>query len=371
MTRRFGQFRWASWLVVACSLLVLLSAAFAGKFAPITRFASDPTLAPRDFAIYKEDVNRIAGATFLVASIVGRDQVYDDPTVRTIGGVIYQETASPDGKLAGKKISLNYNPKLPDGSRLEIRIDDQTYKSELYDWALIPISNFANSPSTALLSLLGKAESDDERDFQRGQRRNGAKTFWVRIHPDLKDTLVGFNALLTDSMLLLGDPSSTRQYPEGLTPKVPGWNTSELDKTVSLAASQTFSSLLIQASWNSYIFNDLNAEYVFSTAGDRFVIKGKPPTYHFFSLPFGERARPEPELNDQFQRTANALGADGGGLRGLSPAVYDTSYKTSQWAAFFRYVKSKQPAAWSAYLASLDQATNVLAIETPVAWVRK
>jgi hypothetical protein len=58
-------------------------------------------------------------------------------------------------------------------------------------------------------------------------------------------------------------------------------------------------------------------------------------------------------------------------LRALNAAVYDTSYKTSQWAAFFRYIKAKQPAKWTAYLASLDHATNVLSVETPVAWARK
>ncbi|MGR9500090.1 hypothetical protein ACU8OJ_25330 (plasmid) [Rhizobium leguminosarum] len=361
-----------SGFTLTASLLIVISIAFAaGHFASVIRFAQDRTLAPRDVPIYGNEVSRVAGAAFLVARRVGQSDVYADQTVRTIGGVIYQETARPAQRLSGSQIDLAYNPSLPDGSRLEVRIDGKTFKTKLFDWALVPISNFANSPNTAVVSLLARPQSPAERSFERTRALTGKAIFWIQVHPDLKNTLVGFNALLTDAMLLQGNPGSTRKFTESLTPKIVGWNASRLDDAKSLTASQGLSSLLSTRVWHTYIFNDLNSDYVFSTEGDTFVIKGALPTYHFFRFDDGALARPVPTLTNALRVRVESLGSKEEGLRILDQAVYDTSYKTAEWAAFFRYMKANHHPKWAAYLASLDRAANVLAVETPVAWQRR
>jgi hypothetical protein len=206
------------------ALLLLITLAFAAApYAAQIRFRIDPALAPRDTLIYKEDVNRIAGAGFLTAAI-GRDDMYSFQTASTIGGVIFQGLANPGRGFSGKEIDLRYNPNLADGERLEITIDGEKFKHEaLHDWALIPISHYANSPYTAVVSLLGKPQRG-EQEFALSFLLLGQRPYWVQIHPDLKDTLVGFNALLADAMFLGGDPTATRAFTESLMPLVSGWN---------------------------------------------------------------------------------------------------------------------------------------------------
>jgi len=353
------------------SLLLFTIVAFAAaEYAAVTRFVSDPALAPRDVAVYKEEVHRVAGAAFLTARKIGKAQVYAPDTVETIGGVIFQETAKPSPGLAGQKLELKYRRDLPDGQRLQIKIGDRTFKSDLFDWALIPISNFTNSRNTAVISLLAKPQSQEEQTFSNN---SVGRTFWIQIHPDLRNTLVGFNALLIDAMLLGRDPSSTRNYTEGLKPKVDGWNTTPFNSSESEAASKKIR-LLLNASFTfsfTYIFTDLGSEYTFSPEGDYLVVKGRHPTYHFFTGSFPEPIKPDTELTGAFLALTDPTRDGGAMLKSLNPAVFDTANKTAQWAAFFRYVKANHPAKWKAYFTSLDQAKDVLAIETPVAWVRK
>lgn len=351
-------------LRAAASLLTLLlvtaMALAAAKYASVVRFSGDATLAPR--AIYKEEAHRVAGAAFLIASKIGREEVYAGETVRTIGGVILQETAKPEASLAGKEIDLRYNKTLPDGHRLQIKIGGQQFKSNLFDWALIPISNYANSQNTAVISLLGSSHTTAEETFEQQQAIFFKRPiFWVQVHPALKDTLIGFNALLTDAMFLGGDPSRVRKYTERLKPKIVGWNSSGFIEQSSATASQKFSTLLSQAQWETYIFNDLDSAFTVATQGDMLVINGRNPTYHFFD-DIANSAAPNKDLTEAIRNLGAAE------FNSLNPAVYSTAYYTARWASFFRYMKHSQPEKWSSYLTSLDEATGVFAVETPVAW---
>jgi hypothetical protein len=247
------------------SVLIAATALAAAQFAALTRFSTDLTLAPR--AIYKEDVHRVAGAELLAVKIIGED-VHADHTVRTIGGVILQATAAPTPELFGKEIELRYNQDLPDGQRLQIKLDNRTFKGNLFDWALIPISEYANSPNTAVISLFGRPLSDDENTFSRSQRLNNHRSFWVKIHPDLKDTLIGFNSLLVDAMLLGGDPGLARKYTARLSPKINGWNSAAFNDAKSASASTKIKMLLDDADVNTYIFTDLDSSFTYSTQGD-------------------------------------------------------------------------------------------------------
>jgi hypothetical protein len=279
--RRFALSSAGSIAILLFAVVALLAAA---RYAALTRFSSDPALAPRDVAVYKDDVTRVAGAGFLRATKVGQDQIYAIDTVSTIGGVIFQETAAPAPALAGKDIELLYNRSLPDGQRLVVKIDGNSFKVNLFDWALIPISYYANSPYTAVLSLLGKAQSPDEATISRMQRSLGKRFFWVETHPDLRDTLIGFNAILADAMFLIdGDPRATRKYTESLTPKISGWNASGFDEKQSADAADVLQKLLAPAPWDTYIFTDLGCDFAFTTVGDELVVSGRNPTYHFFS----------------------------------------------------------------------------------------
>jgi hypothetical protein len=304
---------------------------------------------------------------FLIAAIDNIGDMYSFQTAATIGGVIFQGVATPDPQLSGKEIDLRYNPHLPDGERLEITIGGEKFKSEtLLDWALIPISNYANSPYTAVVSLLGKPQPGEE-GFDLSHRRRGRSLFWVQIHPDLKDTLVGFNALLTDAMFLIGDPATTRTFTQSLRPRVSRWNRYRFDESKSADAAKTLKGILDvnRGRWNTYIFNDLDSGYTFRTMGDQFVISGRRPMYHFLNVDLArETVDPQFALIDAFRSDDEALLA-------LNYAVYITTYRTAMWAEFFRHMKATQPAKWKSYLESLEQATGVLAVETPVAWLRK
>src|SRR5262249_49857739 len=152
-----------------------------------------------------------------------------------------------------------------------------------------------------------------------------------------------------------------------LSPKIVDWNASGLDTQKSADASQRLKTILdtYDDDWGTYILNDLDSKFTFGTRGGAFVIEGQNPTYHFFDP---DSLRETAGFNELL---TTRFGADRIALQSLNPAVYDTAYKPARWASFFRYMKANRPAGWATYLASLEHATNVLAVETPVAWVRK
>jgi len=66
--------------------------------------------------------------------------------VGKVGGVAFDQVAQPDEDLSVNDLSLYYRPALPDGKRLQLVVNGQLIYAHIYDWQLIPIAKFADSP---------------------------------------------------------------------------------------------------------------------------------------------------------------------------------------------------------------------------------
>jgi len=79
--------------------------------------------------------------------------------VSSVGGVAFDSTAIPEDAI--EKISVDYNPKKPDGQRLSLVINNQSVTAKIADWQLIPIANYANTEYYSVFTLFGSLSSLD------------------------------------------------------------------------------------------------------------------------------------------------------------------------------------------------------------------
>jgi hypothetical protein len=92
------------------------------------------------------------------------------------------------------------------------------------------------------------------------------------------------------------------------------------------------------------------------------------------SAPFREHAELVPRI-DALEPRVDASSATAelkelrGALRAFNPAVDEAVLRTMQYAAFFRYVKQQDPAAWGQFLESLRSADD-RPLATPTRWAK-
>jgi hypothetical protein len=113
--------------------------------------------------------------------------------------------------------------------------------------------------------------------------------------------------------------------------------------------------------WDSYVFNDQNTNvYVSSNAGN-LVLSGTPSYYTFwYAGPDKQHLRIEPNS------TLNTwLDSQNPQLRSINPAVWDNAVTTSRYAAFFRYVKLRNPEGWRAFVRQISTVVPPPDIQTP------
>jgi hypothetical protein len=115
-----------------------------------------------------------------------------------VGGIAFDKVAVPASAQFGGNLSLKYDPNAPDGLRFIVIIDGASYRIRGYDWKLIPILKYANSPYYSCFSLFGTT-GDIQRDEQlRGRHR---LRYMCSYHPSFKNTLMGCVRSAKDRLL--------------------------------------------------------------------------------------------------------------------------------------------------------------------------
>jgi hypothetical protein len=112
--------------------------------------------------------------------------------VGRVGGVSFIAVAQPDHTATGKSIDLAYDPALPDGSRLVVRVDSKALRTSIPDWQLRPIVEFAASEFNAVVSLFGEGPE-------------GENYYYIQYHDAMKDTLMGMRLLHADILFIALD----------------------------------------------------------------------------------------------------------------------------------------------------------------------
>jgi len=333
------------------------------------------------------------------------------------GGVLFIATAEPENKNINKKaITLKYDKRQPDGSRLQIKIGWKTIKvKDIYDYIILPIASYVDSGYINGMTLLGGPDLDDESEILRTaiDSISEMKTvYWAGYNSSLVNTLIGYNAYLIDSFFI--DENYLDPGLRGITTNLEplkGYNYDEANPAYSQRMAETsadharkiykiFSDIqtekerspadsqiediesrfrrnliyseekeillqLIEPLYNSYIFSDPDEGVTFSIKNGRIEFDGTPH-YHFLKLIDYEDDEDAPEgrrevytdKDEYAHRLTNALKADDSKLvRGLNPAVFDTIKQAAQWSAFFRYVKKNNPSAWNNFIKQIEPKT--------------
>lgn len=118
--------------------------------------------------------------------------------VGRVGGVAFDSLARPEKEGDGpKSIELFYDPAQPDGKRLLLKLDGEETTTDIYDWELIPIVQYANSNSTSCFTLFGELE-----DADRQSREQEAGSRVLNYDEAFIDTLLGFRMFQLDVLVL-------------------------------------------------------------------------------------------------------------------------------------------------------------------------
>ena len=201
---------------------------------------------------------------------------------RMVGGVAFNQVATGHEDLT--IAALTYDPRQPDGKRLQITLDShdgarhQVWAS-LFDWELLPIANFADSEYQSVVTLYGSLEDKEEE-----QRQTRAGNQIINFHPAFQDTLLGLRLLQTD--LLVIDQNAAELFRENST-YIIGVGEAKFSNTM---LQQQKERLAMVENWmrqqespdnyfDSYVVSDIDQPVSFSFIEDRLVLTGTPIWY--------------------------------------------------------------------------------------------
>jgi len=293
------------------------------------------------------------------------------------GGVLFRAIAVPGDKaLLNQPISLKYHSVDNDGSRLRISFGNRTIvENELYDWMLLPVAAFADTPYYNCVTLLAKPVEREEVYRSIFASQSKRKVYFAEYHPALVNTLIGLNLLLVDAIFMNPDVRKIPYLDEmGI---LNGYN-ANANQIFNLDLSKSDYSLMEVDSkrfevdkkqpndgeqhqrtlkYASYIFSDPDEGIPFTIENGGIKFGNTAiPYYHFLDrkdgAPQGSRQYiHDKELTDDIRNSKL--------VRNISPAIFDTAEKTAQWAAFFRYVKINAPDAWYDFIMQIkDKITE-------------
>lgn len=328
----------------------------------------------------------------------GPASLRDARFLSSVGGVAFRQVVEVDPSIAGRPLTVEYLPGLPDGRRLAIRIGQETYRPYLADWQLVPIARYADSDAQAAVSLFGPASNDEYHH--------------AVYHPAFINSLLGLRLLHADVLLI--DLQEFSQLPVlagrtvlGIGEIAPGVPTNDTYVTVSRA--------LNSSSFTSWVLTDDDETVSLSVVADTLRLTGEP-YYHFWVTPPGARQAYERQFNrlsaraDSLVRAANACGRAGNldcfrrdsiaadrviasidgletetapvpemsrslrqiapAVRGLNPAVFEAATRTMRFAALFRHVKERSPESWGTFITATSRVQPKPPVLTPTQFPR-
>lgn len=306
--------------------------------------------------------------------------------LRAVGGVAFSQIAkSKDGY---EITDIKYSAKKPDGSRLQLKLKPSKGKTvkvspAIFDWQLVPISNFANSDSDSCFTLFGKLideESEKEIIEQGGRILNYHKAF--------ENTLMGLRLFQADLLIINKNAAYLPTNSEGEYWKGKGEPSIDVEK--NLAAYNEIKGSLTE-DFVSYVISDINQDVKFSVKKGKLVFEGEPIWYFwtynseyrqaeenikfelFTKMLMGEIT--EAEVAQKAQELGKSLDAKfenpienmidfsnkvskkiAQTNNGVNPPVYNAVEMTMHYSALFRHIKKESPEKFEKFL---DQLKNI------------
>lgn len=264
-----------------------------------------------------------------------------------IGGVAFRGVAVPVGNAVGAPISLSYVSSKPDGQRLELQIGGSTVATDIPDWLLLPTAAFAASPYNAAMTLSGGSRQGENRWLQ------------ARYHPAVEDNLLGLRLLHVDRLWI--DPLGIWNVPTSRSgrPILGNGESAEIDTAAALISAREVLRLKLKFRPNqSYygVLRDSARTVTFASVNGRLMMTGNP--YYYFWYPSGSSVVPLAEMTD-------SLGKQAALFQSLSPHAFAAAREMMRYSALFRYIRMRNPEAWTRFLQQTSGVAAVPRVKTP------
>ncbi|MBC8185349.1 hypothetical protein H8E88_30005 [candidate division KSB1 bacterium] len=208
---------------------------------------------------------------------MSRGSIYSQKSLASVGGIAFELEAVPVESLLVESLALSYNPQQEDGSRFLLSVNDKAVYAELYDWQLIPIAFYADSPYFACFTFFGHLL---DKQQEKSVREKGGKI--VNHHPALLNTLLGLRLMQSDLLLMYGDcadlPKKGNTYILGNGESEPDvWrNRNGLNNIIRKLQNMKSDHGM---KYRSYLISDYKQDIRFSIQNDTLQIRGNPFFY--------------------------------------------------------------------------------------------
>ena len=354
--------------------------------------------------------------------ITSTAKIDDYAFLEYVGGVSFQTVASPAEDLKNKSVSLDFTD-----NRLAIRIGTKTVYPALPFWQLAPIVKFADSPYTVVVSQLGDTINNKEAQckFHPAFLDNllGLRLFQADLLNltdilwDLPIDAQKHYILAPSEQPFIPERDSTihRSIYEKLSKGEPFTSFVLTDKDVPVVFDMDESGLTFSGNPYYYFikttvdtanvrqlrtqvydcYDDIET-YAKILLKDKYTPELNPRTnmgnllkaldkvkqadiFNPYSMYSVEKAvsrldslnnLTDDQIGIKFQVMndyTESFKSYWNLLKKFNPLVYSAVENTSQWAAFFRYVRQVNPENWSQFVKKVesDETTDAPAVQTP------
>jgi hypothetical protein len=256
-----------------------------------------------------------------------------------VSGVLFQAAARPDAALQSLPIDLSYALKGEYNAVLRVTIGDRAVTSRAPAWIWAVAAQFADHEATAAITIRDTPPTTIEKRFRQRWLATSTSTerlLWVRYHPAVDDTLIGFLLFTADAML--ANAQSTRTITAGLRDfqQYSDYQVA-MDPAKSRRAARMLDGLITLESRPGDIamLNDVDEAFVFTIDNRNLRIGGRP-NYHFARKTTSNGFREVGKLTEIFRKNRNLVSE-------VNPLVYTAAADFAKLVAFFNYVDQVDP----------------------------
>ena len=241
---------------------------------------ASPTWAAYQFSEYGFSRNDARVNNSLRVEMSGRSALRSYRFVGRVGGVNFETSID----LSGMSVELDYDNTEPDGARARIEVNGKEYSLPLYDWELKPITQYADSKYTAVVSIFG--EGSDSENFR-----------YIDYYPAFEDTHLGVRLLQAD--LLPMDPVTFSEVPaeNGRQVYRPG-EAKQQSLETRLGTASAISQIMASETYHAWVLTDTDLTGRLYYEGGVARVDLTPYYYVWRSQETGERQRLIEAYND-------------------------------------------------------------------------
>ncbi len=209
-----------------------------------------------------------------------------------VGGVSFDQVATPGKGLKVHSLTMEYNKEKSDGYRLDLQINGKQLEVVLADWMLIPIAKYAESSDYSCITIFGKLR-DEELQKQVTEHEGRV----INYHPAFDNTLLGVRLVYMDMLVGYSFTSdlarnSNGQYILGAGEVAPN---TDANKKGAYDLSQHMISVgnKHMEQFRSYVISDFTREIVFDAINGTLILSGNP---YYYCWKYN-KDRPEYDIN--------------------------------------------------------------------------